>query len=59
MNLVEYFSNLIEPVPLSEMQMAVITAFPLWFWGKVGMCAVHMHFFLTVITSRMFGYKRF
>lgn len=45
MNLVKYFSNLIEPVPLSEMQMAVITAFPLWFWGKVGMCAVHMHFF--------------
>lgn len=33
MNLVKYFSNLMEPVPLSEMQMALLTAFPLWVQG--------------------------
>lgn len=29
----KYFSNLMEPVPLSEVQMAVVTASPLQGWG--------------------------
>ena len=40
MNLVKYFSDLMEPVPLNGMQTAVITASLLRGWGSIGMCAV-------------------
>ena len=33
MNLVKYFSNLMEPIRLGTRQMAVITASPLRVWG--------------------------